>query len=217
MVAESLTSPRPPEPYDGSGCACGTINDNLPRVRAQSHFEQSTNNRKTTRGKRAGRWRAVVWPHLHIDDGSMGGGGPITHDNNDFSSVAERRDYYDNYFLNGQGINHPRHGIFRYCIFGHARNDHIKIIAHKEFNREDWNLYGNYTFGTLSLPLTNNANYQYIFLQSSYSDNISLNFYCYNKIIQSKGSENLEYGINNYNLEKGWQNLDLLIDHTVSD
>jgi len=79
MVAESLTSPRPPETDGVSGCVCGTINNNLARVRAQSHFEQSTNNLKMGRGKRAGRRRAVVWSHMHIDDGSMGGGGPIPH------------------------------------------------------------------------------------------------------------------------------------------
>jgi len=67
MVAESLTSPRPPETDGVSGRTF---------VKVRGRFSRSLVNFKTTRGKRAGRWRAVVWPYYHIDDGSMGGGGP---------------------------------------------------------------------------------------------------------------------------------------------
>ena len=116
MAEETKSTPRPPETDGVSGCACGTINNNLARVRAQSHFEEMG------RGKRAGRWRAVVWAHLHIDDGSMGGGGPIPHvdfvhyntqpgDNNDLW------DYRNNYFTNN------RDGIFHYCLFAHQKSD----------------------------------------------------------------------------------------------
>ncbi len=105
MVAESFTSPRPPETNGVSGCACGTINDNLARVRAQFHFEEMG------RGKRAGRWRAVMWPHLHIDDGSMGGGGPIPHVNSIQNAGIYRND--PNYF------NPNRDNIFYYCVIVH--------------------------------------------------------------------------------------------------
>ena len=120
MAAESLTSPRPPETDGVSGRTFAKV---------RGRFNRSLANRKTTRGKRAGRWRAVVWPHLHIDDGSMGGGGPIMHykdylyfgvkdpNNNDPpSGSGEYNDFYDvksNYFDNN------RNGMFHYCIFGH--------------------------------------------------------------------------------------------------
>lgn len=68
MVAESLTSPRPPETDGVSGRTFAKV---------RGRFSKSLANQKTTRGKRAGRWRVVVWPHLHIDDGNMGGGETI--------------------------------------------------------------------------------------------------------------------------------------------
>jgi hypothetical protein len=120
LVEEIKSTPRPPETDGVSGCACGTINDNLARVQAQSHFEQSLKNFKIGQGKRAGRWRAVVWPHLHIDDGSMGGGGPITHSDNDIivyqpqqaGDLNDFQDYKDAYFSG-------RQGIFHYCLMAH--------------------------------------------------------------------------------------------------
>ena len=54
LAEETKSTPRPPETDDVSGCACGIINNNLARVQAQSHFEQSTNDLKMGRGKRAG-------------------------------------------------------------------------------------------------------------------------------------------------------------------
>ena len=67
-MEEIKSTPRPPETDGVSGRTFGKV---------RGRFNKSLVNRKTTRGKRAGRWRTVVWPHLHIDDGSMGGGGPI--------------------------------------------------------------------------------------------------------------------------------------------
>ena len=126
LAEEMKSTPRPPETDGVSGCACGTINDKIVRVRAQSHFEQSTNDLKMGRGKRAGRWRAVVWPYLHIDDGSMGGGGPVPHDDDLYYNIMVKKektsfltDIMENYFRpTGTGCE-SRKGIFHYAVFCH--------------------------------------------------------------------------------------------------
>jgi len=62
-------------------------------------------------------WRAVVWPYYHIDDGSMGGGGPIPHKWDKFPESEKDKLYSEtglwSYFTP------TRHHIFHYCIFAH--------------------------------------------------------------------------------------------------
>ena len=106
LAEEIKSTPRPPETDGVSGRTFAKV---------RGRFSRSLANRKTTRGKRAGRWRAVVWPHLHIDDGSMGGGGTITH-HDKFTDDVES-DCKDNYFSN------ERKGIFHYCVFAHKNKD----------------------------------------------------------------------------------------------
>jgi len=65
MAEETKSTPRPPETDGVSGRTFAKV---------RGRFNKSLVNSKTIRGKRARRWGAVVWPHLHIDDGSMGGG-----------------------------------------------------------------------------------------------------------------------------------------------
>jgi len=156
LAEETKSTPRPPETDGVSGCACGTINNNLARVRAQSHFEEMG------RGKRAGRWRAVVWPHLHIDDGSMGGGGPIDHENVITMTVTQPgyKNFYDDYKgrdSNGNGrldsneviinpndgkpfFSHLRSQIFRYTIICHTYGT-MTQQGFKELTPED-GVYG---------------------------------------------------------------------------
>ena len=50
----------------------------------------------------------------HIDDGSMGGGGPIPHDNE-----FEFPDDWDHNYNNNFQTN--RNGIFHYCVFAHEK------------------------------------------------------------------------------------------------
>ena len=102
MAEKIKSTPRPPETDGVSGRTFAKV---------RGRFNKSLVNRKTTRGKRAGRWRAVVWPHLHIDDGSMGGGGPIPHKD----KITGEEPYRDNPTYHSI----ERHHIFHYCVFCH--------------------------------------------------------------------------------------------------
>ncbi len=105
LAEETKSTPRPPETDGVSGRTF---------TKVRGRFSRSLVNRKTTRGKRTGRWRAVVWPHYHIDDGSMGGGGPIPHVN----SISGEEPYRDDPSYHST----ERHHIFHYCVICHEQN-----------------------------------------------------------------------------------------------
>ena len=135
-LAEEIKSTPPPPETDGvSGCACGTINNNLVRVRAQSHFKEMG------RDKRAGRWRAVVWPHLHIDDGNMGGGGTIPFI--ETLNKDEERDSYFNMGLDGKnrgiGFTSNRRNTYHYCIIAYRNDD--KGVGEGDFRGDSFQIF----------------------------------------------------------------------------
>ena len=114
MAEEIKSTPRPPETDGVSGRTFAKV---------RGRFNRSLANRKTTRGKRAGRWRAVVWPHLHIDDGSMGGGGPIPHVGGTSWTEFYGTGRNDPNSITGQYFTDNRYGIFHYCAYVHDITD----------------------------------------------------------------------------------------------
>ena len=57
---------------------------------------------------------------LHIDDGSMGGGGPITHVNPlNYKEEDGDPNFIDDYFYNDALFDQDRQHIFHYCVFCH--------------------------------------------------------------------------------------------------
>ena len=129
MAEETKSTPRPPETDGVSGRTFAKV---------RGRFNRSLANRKTTRGKRAGRWRAVVWPHLHIDDGSMGGGGPIPYD--DRLNNNKWNNLYNNNGLDGfgnYGFTPERLHIFHYCIFAHRNAAGSSSVGGESFARDD--------------------------------------------------------------------------------
>jgi hypothetical protein len=105
--------------------------------------------------------------------------------------------------------------------FGHAlqliSSGDFEIEAHNEFENPTREIETDYIFGKLSMPIDDKTvSPNLIYFNSSSQDHVILqmNTYYRREIRTNKhyGGNNYEWGIQNYTLKNGWQELDMLID-----
>jgi len=96
-------------------------------------------------------------------------------------------------------------------------SEYCVIKAHKEFENETTEYDDDYAFGELSMSIGDKYNSpKRIYYNSATLESVKLYMNTYNRRFHSEGGHNYEWGIANYYLSIGWQEVDLYIDSTVT-
>lgn len=99
-----------------------------------------------------------------------------------------------------------------------SSNKSMKLIAHKEYPMSEWDFNTDYVFSAISLTTSETIwGIQNIYFNSSIAENVTLNFHCYSRIIQTRGGENYEWGVSEYSIINGWQKVEMYIEIRIID
>ncbi len=103
--------------------------------------------------------------------------------------------------------------------YGYALNlsgiGNIRLIGKWDVENPSTKEESYYLFNDVSMETEGNGKEHHFFYFNSSNNNTYLDFSCIEKNENEIGSSHYELGINNYNLKKGWQDIDIYIKDII--